>query len=72
MTYANQVAVTGGSFSAEGDSGSLIVTQSTADPVALLYAGSDADTVGNPVSGVLNFFKSAPIALRSWAAQHIR
>jgi hypothetical protein len=24
----------------------------------LLYAGSDADTVGNPVSGVLNFFKS--------------
>jgi len=58
VTYANQVDVTGGSFSAEGDSGSLIVTQSTADPVALLYAGSDADTVGNPVSGVLNFFKS--------------
>ncbi len=58
VTYANQVDVAGGSFSAEGDSGSLIVTQSTADPVALLYAGSDADTVGNPVSGVLNFFKS--------------
>ncbi len=58
VTYANQVDVTGGSFSAEGDSGSLIVAQSTADPVALLYAGSDADTVGNPVSGVLNFFKS--------------
>lgn len=58
VSYTNQVAVTGGSFSAEGDSGSLIVTQSTADPVALLYAGSDADTVGNPVSAVLNFFKS--------------
>ena len=58
VTYTNQVDVTGGSFSAEGDSGSLIVTQSTADPVALLYAGSDADTVGNPVSDVLNFFKS--------------
>jgi hypothetical protein len=58
VTYMNQVAVAGGSFSAEGDSGSLIVTQSTADPVALLYAGSDADTVGNPVSAVLNFFKS--------------
>jgi hypothetical protein len=56
--YTNQVAVTGGSFSAEGDSGSLIVTQSTTDPVALLYAGSDVDTVGNPVSDVLNFFKS--------------
>ncbi len=58
VTYMNQVAVTGGSFSAEGDSGSLIVTQSAADPVALLYAGSDADSVGNPVSDVLNFFKS--------------
>jgi len=52
-TYTNQVAVTGGSFSAEGDSGSLIVTQDSADPVALLYAGSDVDTVGNPVSDVL-------------------
>ncbi|OLC88283.1 MAG: hypothetical protein AUI53_00970 [Acidobacteria bacterium 13_1_40CM_2_60_7] len=55
-TYSNQVAVTavtGRSFSAEGDSGSLIVTQDTADPVALLYAGSDIDTVGNPVSDVL-------------------
>jgi hypothetical protein len=43
-------------FSAEGDSGSLIVEQATADPVALLFAGSDTDTVGNPVSDVLNFF----------------
>jgi len=58
VTYTNQVDVTGGSFSAEGDSGSLIVSESTADPVALLYAGSDADTVGNHVSEVLNFFKS--------------
>lgn len=58
VTYTNQVAVAGGSFSAEGDSGSLIVTQSKADPVALLYAGSDTDTVGNPVSAVLSFFKS--------------
>src|SRR5882724_11294247 len=58
VTYTNQVAVAGGSFSAEGDSGSLIVTQSTADPVALLYAGSDTDTVGNPVSVVLSFFKN--------------
>jgi hypothetical protein len=58
VNYTNQVAVTGGSFSAEGDSGSLIVTQSAANPVALLYAGSDTDTVGNPVSDVLNFFKS--------------
>jgi hypothetical protein len=58
VTYDNQVEVTGGDFSAAGDSGSLIVTQDTADPVALLYGGSDTDTVGNPVSPVLNFFAS--------------
>jgi hypothetical protein len=37
-----------------GDSGSLIVDQLTADPVALLYGGSDTDTVGNPVGDVLS------------------
>lgn len=58
VSYTNQVDVAGGSFSAEGDSGSLIVDQNTADPVALLFAGSDTDTVGNPVADVLNFFKS--------------
>ena len=62
VSYTNQVAFAGrsggGSFSAEGDSGSLIVSQSTADPVALMYAGSDTDTVGNPVSAVLNYFAS--------------
>src|ERR1700686_3302945 len=54
--YANQIGVVGGDFSGEGDSGSLIVTQDTASPLALLYAGSDTDTVGNPVADVLNFF----------------
>jgi hypothetical protein len=53
VTYSNQVGVSGGDFSQEGDSGSLIVTQDTADPVALLFAGSDTDTVGNPMSDVL-------------------
>lgn len=56
--FANQVDVSGGGFSAPGDSGSLIVTEDTADPVALLFAGSDLDSVGNPVSQVLNFFAS--------------
>jgi hypothetical protein len=55
-SYANQIGVIGGDFSGEGDSGSLIVTQDTASPLALLYAGSDTDTVGNPVADVLNFF----------------
>jgi hypothetical protein len=53
VTYRNQVAVSGSGFSAGGDSGSLIVDQQTADPVALLYGGSDTDTVGNPVADVL-------------------
>ena len=58
VTYKNQVDVTGGEFSAQGDSGSLIVSQTTADPVALLYGGSDVDTVANPVAPVLSFFAS--------------
>jgi len=53
VSYTNQISVAGGSFSASGDSGSLIVDQTTADPVALLYGGSDTDTVGNPVADVL-------------------
>ncbi len=53
VMYANQVGVLGGDFSQEGDSGALIVTQSSADPVALLFAASDTDTVGNPIQDVL-------------------
>lgn len=57
VSYTNLVDVVGGSFSSEGDSGSLIVTQNTADAVALLFAGSDQDVVGNPISDVLNSSK---------------
>jgi len=57
VDIANQAGAEGG-FSAEGDSGSLIVSEASADPVALLFAGSDTDTVGNPVSQVLSFFAS--------------
>ena len=53
MNYVNQVDIPGVGFSAAGDSGSLIVTQDTADPVGLLYGGSDSDTVANPVADVL-------------------
>ena len=54
--FANQVSVAGGTFSESGDSGSLIVTSATARPVALLYAGSPTNTVGNPVADVLAAF----------------
>jgi len=53
VDYVNQVDIAGVGFSAQGDSGSLIVTQNTADPVGLLYGGSDSDTVANPVADVL-------------------
>ena len=52
-TFSGQVVVNGGTFSAAGDSGSLIVTSDTARPVALLFAGSSANTVGNPIQSVL-------------------
>lgn len=54
VTFTGQISVAGGNFSISGDSGSLIVDQNTADPVGLLYGGSDTDTVANPVSDVLS------------------
>jgi hypothetical protein len=52
ISYTNQVVVNSSSFSAGGDSGSLIVTSDTAQPVALLYAGSSSTTIGNPIQDV--------------------
>jgi len=52
-TFTDLVDIHDSAFSAEGDSGSLIVTQDTADPVALLLASSDTDTLGNSISDVL-------------------
>ena len=55
VQFSGQIDVVGGQFAAEGDSGSLIVTQDTADPVALFFSASDTSSLGNPVSEVLNF-----------------
>ena len=52
-TFNDLIDIHDGTFSAEGDSGSLIVTQDTADAVALLVASSDTDTLGNSISDVL-------------------
>jgi len=54
VSYTNQIDITNNGFSAEGDSGSLIVTQDSAEAVALLFAGSASDVVGNPIADVLN------------------
>lgn len=53
-TYTDLVVVNGGDFSAQGDSGALIVTQDTADPIALLFASSDTASLGSPVADVLS------------------
>jgi hypothetical protein len=57
VSYTNQLVISSTSFGAPGDSGSLIVDATTAQPVGLLYAGSDTDTVGNPIGTVLSNLK---------------
>ncbi len=62
VSYTNQVVINSSSFSAGGDSGSLILTNSNAScrhPVALLYAGSSSTTIGNPIGEVLTKVGSA-------------
>jgi hypothetical protein len=54
VAYTNQVVINSSTFSAGGDSGSLIVTNNSQhNPVALLYAGSSSSTIGNPIGEVL-------------------
>ena len=54
VSYTNQVVINSSTFSAGGDSGSLIVTNNSShNPVALLYAGSSTSTIGNPIGEVL-------------------
>ncbi len=52
VRYANQILINSSSFSAGGDSGSLIVTADSAQPIGLLYAGSSTTTIGNRISDV--------------------
>jgi hypothetical protein len=54
VTFRNQIVISGGSFSASGDSGALVVDSDTAVPIGLLYAGSSTDTVANPINDVLH------------------
>lgn len=58
--FEEQVVITGDGFSAGGDSGSLIVTRgrllNDRRPVGLLFAGSAASTLANPIDLVLDRF----------------
>lgn len=59
----HQIIITPGTFSAGGDSGSLIVADAKGKnasdrnkPVGLLFAGSDLFTIANPIDAVLSRF----------------
>lgn len=57
--FENQIVVVGGAdapFSADGDSGALIVEEATSAAVGLLFAGDGSQTVANPIDLVLNRF----------------
>ena len=56
-TFVDQIVIEPGPFSGGGDSGSLIVTDDlNLNPVALLFAGSETQTIANRVDLVLNHF----------------
>jgi hypothetical protein len=66
-TYSNQVGVEGNQFSDAGDSGSLVVDTSDAEPVGLFFAGGQTasgvgEGVANPVGDVLNELSAQPFA----------
>lgn len=63
-TYTDQIAVTGNEFSDAGDSGSLVVDTSNAEPVGLFFAGGisvngQSEGVANPVGEVLSELSSS-------------
>src|SRR6185503_3293395 len=62
VSYTNQVVINSSTFSAGGDSGSLIVSNnspSCRQPVALLFAGSSTTTIGNLIGEVLSDLTTA-------------
>lgn len=59
-TFSNQIVVKSLSavpFSQGGDSGSLIVTSGSKQPVGLLFAGSNTHTIANPIVAVMEAMK---------------
>ena len=55
VSYRNQILISSSTFSAGGDSGSLIVSNDSTcrQPVGLLFAGSSTTTIANPIGEVL-------------------
>ncbi|MBI5095906.1 MAG: hypothetical protein HZB26_26165 [Candidatus Hydrogenedentes bacterium] len=59
--FVHQIRISPGTFSAGGDSGSLIVESGATDPtdhlpraVGLLFAGSSTTTIANPIDSILS------------------
>jgi len=67
-TFVNQILINSATFSAAGDSGSLVLDQTLPNPnaVGLLFAGSDTTTVCNPIDDVLNAFGISPVGAVSF------
>jgi hypothetical protein len=62
VSYTGQVVINSSTFSAGGDSGSLILSNDNPNcrhPVALLFAGSSSSTIGNPIGEVLTKLSTA-------------
>jgi hypothetical protein len=54
-TFTNQIQMPG-TFIRSGDSGSLMVTETNADPVGLCFAGGSGASFANPIGPVLSAF----------------
>jgi len=55
--FVDQISITPGTFSDGGDSGSLIVTDDSNNPVGLLFAGSTERTIACPIDPILSRFE---------------
>lgn len=59
-TFSNQIFIGDTSFSAPGDSGSLVVASASSRPVGLLFAGATGGgTIANPIADVIAAFTTA-------------
>jgi hypothetical protein len=64
LTFSDQIIIVGGAkpFSDSGDSGSLIVEQTSKRAVGLLFAGSDQFTIANHIEDVLGQLQVSLVA----------
>lgn len=53
-TYTNQISIGGNSFTDAGDSGSLILDASNAQPIGLFYAAGSGFSIASPIGEVLS------------------